>query len=87
MPVIRFTNVELLDLILKENGITATTIQNRTIQATSLAAPGTSAQIADLLKRMNAGFSLPVPTRVNNSTNTVVDPQCRTLFKNDDPAT
>lgn len=87
MPVIRFTNVELLDLILKENGITATTIQNRTIQATSLPAPGTSAQIADLLKRMNACFSLPVTTRVNNSTNTVIDPQCRTLFKNDDPAT
>jgi hypothetical protein len=87
MPVIRFTNSMLLEQILKTNDITATAIRNQPIQAANLPAPGTSTQIADLLKRMNACFALPVNTRVNNATSTVTAPQCRALFRNDDPAT
>jgi hypothetical protein len=87
MPVIRFTNSTLLEQILKSNGITATTIQNRTIQAANLPAPGTSAQIADLLKRMTDCFALPVGTRVSGPFGTVTAAQCRALFRNDDPAT
>lgn len=86
MPVIRFTNSMLLERILKDNGITPTAIQNQAIQAANLPASGTSAQIADLLKRMTACFSLPVVTRVDIAAGTVTAPQCRTLFKNDDPA-
>ena len=87
MPVIRFTNSMPLEKILTANGITATTIQNRPIQAANLPDPGTSVQIADLLKRMTACFSLPLETRVNSGAGTVTAPQCRSLFRNDDPAT
>lgn len=87
MPVIRFTNSMLLEQILKANGITATAIQNRPIQAASLPAAGTSAQIADLLKRMTACFALPVETRAGSPAGIVNAPQCRTLFWNDNPAT
>lgn len=86
MPVIRFTNSMLLEKILTDNGITPTTIRNQPIQAANLPAPGTSVQIADLLKRMTACFSLPPETRVNSVAGTVTAPQCRSLFRNDDPA-
>ena len=86
MPVIRFTNSMRLEQILKNNGITPTAIQNQPLPASNLPASGTSAQIADLLKRMNACFSLPVATRVDMAAGTVTAPQCRSLFKNDDPA-
>jgi hypothetical protein len=86
MPLIRFTNTMRLEQILNDNGITPTAIQNQAIQAANLPASGTSAQIADLLKRMTACFSSPVATRVNIAAGTVTAPQCRSLFKNDDPA-
>ena len=77
MPVIRFTNSMLLEQILKANGSTATAIQNRPIQAASLPAAGTSAQIAYLLKHMTACFVLPVETRAGSPAGIVNAPQCQ----------
>jgi hypothetical protein len=89
MPVIRFTNAAPLEAILAINKITPTAIQGKPITAASLPAPGTSAQIADLLKRMNACFALPTAKRVNSLTGTganVIATECKSLFKNDSPA-
>jgi hypothetical protein len=66
MPEIRFTHSMLLVSILVANGITPTAVGGKTITAASLPASGTSAQIADLLKRMNACFALPTARRVNS---------------------
>lgn len=54
MPVIRFTNSMLLGQIMKAEGITAIAIRNRATQAARPPAPGTSAQVAELLRRMTA---------------------------------
>nr|WP_217344596.1 carboxypeptidase-like regulatory domain-containing protein [Noviherbaspirillum sp. L7-7A]MBV0878759.1 carboxypeptidase-like regulatory domain-containing protein [Noviherbaspirillum sp. L7-7A] len=89
MPVIRFTNSTRLASILAQNGITPTTINNKTITAASLPASGTSAQIAELLKRMTACYALPTAKRVNLTTGTggnIIAPECKSLFKNDSPA-
>lgn len=89
MPVIRFTNSTLLKDALKANGITATTIQNQPITAASLPAAGTSAQLADLLRRMTACHALPTATRVNNQAGTASDvtgQECRSIFRNNNPA-
>jgi hypothetical protein len=89
-PVIRFVNTTLLEGILQANGITPTQVQNRTITAASLPAPGISAQIADLLGRMTACFALPTATRVSSTSGTaanVTAPECQTIFKDNNPAT
>ena len=89
MPVIRFTNSTLLENALKANGITATTIQNQPITAAMLPAAGTSAQLADLLKRMTACHALPTATRVSNRAGAASDvtaQECRSIFKNNNPA-
>jgi hypothetical protein len=89
MPVIRFTNSMLLEGILATNGITPTAVKDKPITAAMLPAPGTSVQIADLLKRMNACYALPTARRVNSPTGTganVIAPECKSLFKNDSPA-
>jgi hypothetical protein len=87
-PVIRFVNTTLLEGILKENGITPTQVQNQPITAATLPPSGTSAQIAELLKRMTGCFALPTATRVNSTSGTaanVTASECKTIFKDDNP--
>ncbi|MFL6716498.1 MAG: hypothetical protein ACJ8G3_09070 [Burkholderiaceae bacterium] len=89
LPVIRFTNSTLLANILENNAITKNAVRSQTITEDILPRPGTSAQIADLLKRMSACFALPTASRVNdagNGTGSVKAPECKSLFKSDDPA-
>lgn len=88
MPVIRFTNSKSLAAILEDNAITKTAVRQQLITEDILPPVGTSAQIADLLKRMSACFSLPTSSRVSyiDDTNAVVKAQeCKSLFKNDNP--